>query len=63
MGRIYHGAEQVLIWLGVGTPDSDLAVEFLVPFKEILEVRGIERANFVEGRDGVLRGRFFFFFH
>jgi len=63
MGRIYHGAEQVLIWLGAGTPDSDLAVEFLVPFKEILEVRGIERANFVEGRDGVLRGRFFFFFH
>jgi hypothetical protein len=55
-------AEQVLIWLGEGTPDSDLAVEFLVPFKEILEVSGIERADFVEGRNGVLRGRFSFSF-
>ena len=50
MGWVYHGAEQVLIWLGEGTPDSNLAVEFLVPFEKILEVRGIERANFIEGQ-------------
>jgi len=29
MGKIYQGAEEVIVWLGVASDDSDRAIEIL----------------------------------
>lgn len=60
MGSIYQNARCVLIWLGEWTTDSDLALAILNRFKEIIDVNGVERDEFVSERLKEIRGTVLF---
>lgn len=50
MGEIYNLAKRVIIWLGLGVPESDLAIEFLSRFKEIYGKKYPQRDIMVKER-------------
>jgi hypothetical protein len=57
MREIYKNATQVLIWLGDGHPNADLAIQFLSSFEPILDKRGTERGEFVARKVNELEGK------
>jgi len=59
MGDIYKSAIQVIVWLGIGNSDSDLAFKFLSEFKNIMGKKGMERDHMVLSTMGHLKGMYY----
>lgn len=59
MGEVYHRASRVVVWLGSGDADCDLAFKFLSSFAPIMGKKGVERDTMVMERMIELQGKFF----